>query len=157
MLHLIDESMNQFSDLPKAARLSECFALKNGMVKNYSNRVCKIIGTDILMLYEAILHLVSLKSIQILSLEVVFAYPFLRQPFYCIFLIKEGINQKNLYQIIASFYQKNVAEGKSYTVKDFCQEGIPKAQVYNVIEYEEATESVNNSKGVGTFQNLTKP
>ena len=40
------------------------------------NRVCKIIGTDILKLYEAILHLVSLTSIQILSLEVVFAYAF---------------------------------------------------------------------------------
>ena len=33
------------------------------------NRVCKIIGTDILLLHEAILHLV-------LSLEVVFAHPF---------------------------------------------------------------------------------
>ena len=41
-----------------------------------TNRVCKIIGTDILLLYEAILDLVSLTSIQILSLEVVFAYPF---------------------------------------------------------------------------------
>ena len=41
-----------------------------------TNRVCKIIGTDILLLYEAILHLVSLTSIQTLSLEVVFAYPF---------------------------------------------------------------------------------
>ena len=40
------------------------------------NRVCKIIGTDILLLYEAILDLVSLTSIQIVSLEVVFAYPF---------------------------------------------------------------------------------
>ena len=39
-------------------------------------RVCKIIGTDILLLYEAILYLVSLTSIQIYSLEVVFAHPF---------------------------------------------------------------------------------
>ena len=53
--------------------------------------------------------------------------------------------------------KKNVAKGKSYTVKHFCQDGIPKAQVYYVIEYAVATESVNHRKGVGTPQNLTKP
>ena len=42
--------------------------------KKEYNRMCKIIGTDILLLYEAILPLVSVTSIQILSLEVVFAY-----------------------------------------------------------------------------------
>ena len=41
------------------------------------NWVCKIIGTDKLLLYVAILHLVSLTSIQIFSLEVVFAHFFL--------------------------------------------------------------------------------
>ena len=41
-----------------------------------TNRVCKIIGTDILLLYEAILHLVSLTFIQILFLEGVIAYLF---------------------------------------------------------------------------------
>ena len=42
-------------------------------------------------------------------------------------------------------------------MKHFCKVGIPKAQVYHVIEYAEATESVNHRKGVGTPQNLTKP
>ena len=42
-------------------------------------------------------------------------------------------------------------------VKHFCQNGIPKAQVHHVIEYVEATESVNHRKGVKTPQNLTKP
>ena len=56
----------------------------------------------------------------------------------------EGINQESLCQIIANFYRKNVAKGKSYTVKHFCQDGIPNAQVYHVIEYVEATESVNH-------------
>ena len=42
-------------------------------------------------------------------------------------------------------------------MKHFCQDGIPKAQVYHVIEYVEATESVNHRKGVKTPQNLTKP
>ena len=41
-------------------------------------------------------------------------------------------------------------------MKHFCQDGIPKAQVHHVIEYVEATESVNHRKGVGTPQNLTK-
>ena len=70
-----------------------------------SNKLCKIIGTDILLLYEAILHLVSLTSIQILALEVVFAYPF-----YCVLLIMEGINQETLCQIIANFYQKKYSQ-----------------------------------------------
>ena len=70
----------------------------------------------------------------------------------------EGINQETLCQIIAYFKKKkNVATGISYTVKHFCQDGIPKAQVYHVIEYVEATESVNHRKGVKTPQNLTKP
>ena len=34
------------------------------------NRVCKIIGTEIILLYVAILHLVPLTSTQILSLKV---------------------------------------------------------------------------------------
>ena len=42
-------------------------------------------------------------------------------------------------------------------MKHFCQDGIPKAQVHHVIEYVEATESVNHRKGVRTPQNLTKP
>ena len=42
-------------------------------------------------------------------------------------------------------------------MKHFCPDGIPKAQVYHVIEYAEATESVNHRKGVRTPQNLTKP
>ena len=37
---------------------------------------CAKLSALTLLLYEAILHLVSLTSIQILSLEVVFAYPF---------------------------------------------------------------------------------
>ena len=69
----------------------------------------------------------------------------------------EGKNKKTLRQIIANFYRKNVAKGQSYTVKHFCPDGIPKAQVYHVIEYAEATESVNHWKGVRTPQNLTKP
>ena len=54
------------------------------------------------------------------------------------------------------FTEKNVATGISYTVKHFCQDGIPKAHVYHLIEYVEATESFNNGKGVETPQNLTK-
>ena len=42
-------------------------------------------------------------------------------------------------------------------MKYFCKNGIPKAQVYHVIEYAEATESGNHTKGVRTPQNLTKP
>ena len=42
-------------------------------------------------------------------------------------------------------------------MKHFCQNGIPKTQVYHVIEYAEAAQSVNDKKGVGTPQNLTKP
>ena len=60
----------------------------------------------------------------------------------------EGKNKKTLRQIIANFYRKNVAKGQSYTVKHFCPDGIPKAQVYHVIEYAEATESVNQKKCV---------
>ena len=55
------------------------------------------------------------------------------------------------------FTEKNIAKGKSYTVKYFCQDGILKTQVYHVIEYREAAQSVNHKKGVGTPQNLTKP
>ena len=40
-------------------KTSDC--LDSGPI-SCSNRVCKIIGTDILLLYEAILHLVSLTS-----------------------------------------------------------------------------------------------
>ena len=54
----------------------------------------------------------------------------------------EEWNQESLCQIIATFYWKNVAKGKSYTVEHFCQDSIPKAQVYHVIEYAEATELV---------------
>ena len=50
-----------------------------------------------------------------------------------------------------------IAKAKSYTVKHFWQNGIPQTQVYHVIEYAEATESVDHRKGVGTPQNLTKP
>ena len=39
----------------------------------------------------------------------------------------------------------------------FCQDGIPKTQVYGIIEYTEAAKSVKHKKGVGTPQNLTKP
>ena len=53
--------------------------------------------------------------------------------------------------------EKNVVTGILYTVKHFCQDGIPKAQVYHVIEYVEATESINHKKGVKTPQNPTKP
>ena len=41
-----------------------------------TNRLCEIIGADILLLYEAILHLVSLTSTQILFQEVFFALLF---------------------------------------------------------------------------------
>ena len=69
----------------------------------------------------------------------------------------EGINQETLCQIVAIFTDKNVSKGKLYTVKHFCQDGIPKTQVYGIIEYTEAAQSVNHKKGVGTPQNLTKP
>ena len=69
----------------------------------------------------------------------------------------EGINQKTSCQIIAGFYQKNVAKGKSYSVKHFCQYGIPETMIYHVIENAEATESVNHKEGIETPQNLTKP
>ena len=42
-------------------------------------------------------------------------------------------------------------------MKHFCQDGIPKAQVYHIIEYAEATESVNHKEDIETPQNLTKP
>ena len=65
---------------------------------------------------------------------------------------------KKLYdRLFQIFTEKNVAKEKSYTVKHFCQNGIPKAQVYHVIEYVEDTKSVNHGKVVGTRQNLTKP
>ena len=60
----------------EAGRASEGAGSASEAAERASNRVSKIIGTDIILLYEAILHLVSLISIQILSLEVVFAYPF---------------------------------------------------------------------------------
>ena len=69
----------------------------------------------------------------------------------------EGLNQETLCQIIAIFTKKNVAKGKSFSVKHFCQDGIPETMVYPVIEYAEATESVNHKEGIETSQNLTKP
>ena len=59
-----------------------------------------------LLLYEAILHLVSLTSIQLLSLQVIFAHPFLDKLFYCVLLIMEGINLETKCQIIAIFSEK---------------------------------------------------
>ena len=73
------------------------------------NRLCKIIGSCIPLLYEAILHLVSLTSIQLLSLEFFLRIFFLDQPFYCILLIMEGLNRDTFCQI-ANFKRKTCCQ-----------------------------------------------
>ena len=42
-------------------------------------------------------------------------------------------------------------------MKPFCQDGIPETMVFDVVEYAEATGSVNHNEGIETPQNLTKP
>ena len=119
--------------------------------------MCKITGTDILLLHVAIMHLVSLTSIQILSLEVVFSHSFRNKPFYCILLIMEGMNQETLIQIIANFYhgkysQREIIYGKAFLLRWHPQNpGLP---CYWICK---STKSVNHKKGVGTPKNLTKP
>ena len=65
-------------------------------------------------------------------------------------------NKKLYRRLLQIFTKKDVAKGNLYTEKHFCQDGIPKTQVYHVF-YQMATESVNHKKDVGTPQNLTKP
>ena len=50
----------------------------------------------------------------------------------------KGINHEIYARFLQIFTEKNVVKRKSYTVKHFSQDGIPKAQVYH--EYAEDTE-----------------
>ena len=78
ILHLWTHCWTKSRILDRIWHRSDSYSDESGMKNKavYSNRVCKIIGTDILLLYEVILYLVPLSAIQILSLEVVFAHPF---------------------------------------------------------------------------------
>ena len=87
--HKRTESNLNIAVKPNGKNWNICAALNFYFFSLSSVTGCAIIiGTDILLLYEAILYQLSLISIQIL------------------YFIMQGINQKTIWQIIANFYQK---------------------------------------------------
>ena len=64
----------------------------------------------------------------------------------------EGITQKVRRQILADFYQNNLAKGKQHTFDHFIKMGYKKSTIYRIMQRVDAGESMEQREGQGQAQ-----